>query len=200
LFLRATADFKRMLAYSSIEQMGVLAVGAALGGAGIWAALFHTWNNAFTKGALFLSVGNIRRAADARTADKVAGMAWRTPVSARMLVVGVLAITACPPFGPFFSELRIVLASFQTQHVLTAAIFLTCLFFGFFGLARLAFTIVDGRPRTAARAMGVRFRETPGVIVPPLLFLGLSLWLGLATPVWLRDVWTAAAAILLPTP
>jgi hydrogenase-4 component F len=200
LFLLGTPDFKRMLAYSSVEHMGILAVGAALGGAGIAAALFHVWTNGLTKGALFLSAGNIRRAAGAQTADKVAGMAWRAPMSARLLVVGVFAVTACPPFGPFFSELKILLATFAAGQRLVAAGFLGCLLLSFFGLTRLVFAIVDGRPRAAARVTGERLRETAGVILPPLAFLGLSLWLGLATPSLLSQAWTAAAKALFPVP
>ena len=200
LFLLGTPDFKRMLAYSSVEHMGILAVGAALGGAGIAAALFHVWTNGLTKGALFLSAGNIRRAAGAQTADKVAGMAWRTPGSAGIFVVGILAITACPPFGVFFSELKIILAAFQTNNIFAVTVFLGCLLFAFFGMTRLVFAIVDGRPRAAARKTSERFPELPGIILPPLLFLALSLWLGLATPSCLREAWTAAANILHPTP
>ena len=200
LFLLGTPDFKRMLAYSSVEHMGILAVGAALGGAGIWAALFHVWTNALTKGALFLSAGNIRRAAGAQTRDNVCGMAWRTPGSARIFVVGILAVTACPPFGVFFSELKIILATFQTNNLFAATVFLGCLLFAFFGMVRLVFAIVDGRPRAAARKSTERFPELPGVIIPPLLFLAFSLWLGLATPSLLREAWTAAARYLFPTP
>jgi hydrogenase-4 component F len=200
LFLLGTPDYKRMLAYSSVEQMGILAVGAALGGAGIWAAIFHTWNNGFTKGALFLSAGNIRRAAGGRKVEDVSGMIWRAPVSARMLVVGLFAITACPPFGPFFSELKIVRSALETGNAPVAAAFLGCLLLAFFGMTRLIFAIVDGRPRAAARNIGDRFRETFGVILPPLVFLGSSLWLGLATPSLLRHTWDAAAKLLSPTP
>jgi hydrogenase-4 component F len=200
LFLLGTPDFKRMLAYSSVEQMGILAVGAAMGRAGIAAALFHVWTNGLTKGALFLSAGNLRRAAGAQTVDKVAGMAWRSPASARIFVVGILAITACPPFGLFFSELKIILAGFQTNNAFAMTAFLGCLLFAFFGMTRLVFAIVDGRPRAAARVTGKQLRDTPGVIVPPLLFLALSLWLGLATPSLLREAWTAAANILFPSP
>lgn len=199
LFLLGTPDFKRMLAYSSVEHMGILTVGAALGGAGIWAALFHVWSNSLTKGALFLSAGNIRRAAGARTVDEVAGMARLSPISARILVIGMFAVTACPPFGPFFSELRIVRTAFATGSNWTAAAFLGCLLFTFFGMTRLVFVIVDGRPHAAARATSERLRETAGTIVPPLLFLFLSLWLGLATPTLLHDTWEAAAKVLFPT-
>ncbi len=200
LFLLGTPDFKRMLAYSSVEHMGILAVGAALGKVGIWAALFHVWTNSLTKGALFLSAGNIRRAAGARNENEVSGMAWRSPMSARIFIAGLFAITACPPFGPFFSELRIVRAAFETGSMFTAVAFLGCLLFAFFGLTRLMFAIVDGRPRAAARAVGDRFRETAGVILPPLAFLGFSIWLGLATPSLLHDAWSAAAKLLFPTP
>jgi hydrogenase-4 component F len=198
LFLLGTPDFKRMLAYSSVEHMGILAIGAALGGAGIAAALFHVWTNGLTKGALFLSAGNIRRAAGAQTVDQVAGMAWRAPASAKMFVVGILAVTACPPFGVFFSELKILLAIFQTDHRLVAAVFLGCLFLAFLGMTRLGFAIVDGRPRATARKTHERFPELAGIIVPPLLFLALSLWLGLSTPSLLRDSWLAAAKLLNP--
>lgn len=200
LFLLNTRDFKRMLAYSSVEHMGILSVGAALGGAGAWAALFHVWANGLTKGALFLSAGNIRRAAGGRTVDEVRGMAALTPQSAAIFVTGMLAVTACPPFGPFFSELRVVRAAFGTGHAGAAAMFLGCLLFAFFGLTRVVFAIVDGRPRAASRATARRMPETPGVVLPALLLLGLSLWLGLRPPAVLFEAWDAAVAMLYPTP
>lgn len=200
LFLLGTRDFKRMLAYSSVEHMGILTIGAALGGAGAWAALYHVWGNSLTKGALFLSAGNIRRAAGARTTDEVGGMALLTPKSAAIFVTGMFIVTACPPFAPFFSELRIVRAAFETRHFAAAALFLTCLLFAFFGLTRLVFAIVDGRPRTAAKGNGRLFPETPGIVLPPLLLIGLALWLGVALPDAFRDTWTAAVQQLYPTP
>ena len=200
LFLLGTRDFKRMLAYSSVEHMGILSIGAALGGVGMWAALFHVWSNCFTKGALFLSAGNIRRAAGARTLDEVGGMSVLTPRSAALFVTGLFAVTACPPFGPFFSELQVIRAAFETGHGPAAAMLLGCLLFAFFGLTRVVFGVVDGRPRTAAQVAGRNFPETAGVILPPLVLLGISLWLGLATPNVLREAWTAAVAQLFSSP
>ncbi|MBI3415682.1 MAG: Fe-S-binding domain-containing protein [Verrucomicrobia bacterium] len=200
LFLLGTRDFKRMLAYSSVEHMGILSLGAALGGAGVAAALFHVWTNGLTKGALFLSAGNIRRAAGSASMDEVRGMSILTPRSAAIFVTGMFAVTALPPFGPFFSELQIVRAGLASGHGAAIAMFLGCLLFAFFGLTRVVFGIVDGRPRTAARANGKRFVETAGVIVPPLLLLCLSLWLGLFCPATLREAWSAAVAQLFPTP
>jgi hydrogenase-4 component F len=200
LFLLGTRDFKRMLAYSSVEHMGILSIGAALGGAGVAAALFHVWSNGLTKGALFLSAGNIRRAAGSPSMDDVRGMAVLTPRSAALFVTGMFAVTACPPFGPFFSELRVVRAALASGHGVATAIFLGCLLLAFFGLTRVVFGVVDGRPRTAAKANGKRFVETAGVIVPPLVLLGLSLWLGLFTPAILQEAWKNAVAQLFPAP
>jgi hydrogenase-4 component F len=200
LFLLGTRDFKRMLAYSSVEHMGILASGAAFGRAGLWAVLFHVWNNSLTKGALFLSAGTIRRAAGARTTDEVSGMSAVTPQSAAIFVAGTLAISACPPFGPFFSELRVLRAAFETGHGAGGGIFLACLAFAFFGMTRLVLAIVDGRPRVSARTGARRIRETAGVVLPPLVLLGLSLWLGLATPAPLREAWSAAVDQLSPAP
>jgi hydrogenase-4 component F len=180
--------------------MGILSVGAALGPAGLAAALFHVWNNGLAKGALFLSAGNIRRAAGGRTMDEVAGMTWRTPISTKMFVAGTLVITALPPFGPFFSVVAILRSSLEEHHEVIAAVFLGSLLLAFLGLTRLVFAIVDGRPRAGARSLGGKFRETPGIIMPPLVCLALLLWLGLSTPSVLRDAWSAAAHFLAVTP
>lgn len=196
LFLLGTRDFKRMLAYSSVEHMGILSIGAALGGAGMAAALFHVWSNGLTKGALFLSAGNIRRAAGSPSMDDVRGMSVLTPRSAAIFVTGVFAVTALPPFGPFFSELQVVRAALASGQGVATAVFLGCLLLAFFGLTRVVFGIVDGRPRPTTRANGTRFVETIGVIAPPLVLLGLSLGLGLFTPAILREAWSAAVTQL----
>jgi hydrogenase-4 component F len=198
VFLLSTRDFKRMLAYSSVEHMGILSIGAALGGAGVAAALFHVWTNGVTKGALFLSAGNIHRAAGSASMDDVRGMSVLTPRSAAIFVAGMFAVTATPPFGPFFSELRVVRVALASGHGATVAMFLGCLLFAFFGMTRVVFGVVDGRPRPATRAAHKRFVESPGVIVPPLVLLGLSLWLGLFTPAVLQEAWSAAAAQVTP--
>jgi hydrogenase-4 component F len=200
LFLLGTRNFKRMLAYSSVEHMGILVIGAALGSAGMTAALFHVWSNTLTKGSLFLSAGNIRRAAGSPSIDDVRGMSVLTPRSAAIFVTGMFAVTACPPFGPFFSELQVVRAALASRHGIATAIFLGCLLLSFFGMTRVVFAVADERPRAAAKATSKRFVETAGVIAPPLLLLGLSLWLGLFTPAALRDAWAAAVNQLFPPP
>jgi hydrogenase-4 component F len=200
LFLLGTRDFKRMLAYSSVEHMGILSIGAALGGVGVSAALFHVWSNGLAKGALFLSAGNIRRAAGSPSMNDVRGMAILTPRSASIFVAGMFAITALPPFAPFFSILLTVRAALASGHRIAIVIFLACLLLAFLGLTRVVFGVVDGHPSPTTRANAKRFVETVGVIAPPLLLLGFSLGLGLFMPAPLREAWSAAVAQLFPTP
>jgi hydrogenase-4 component F len=180
--------------------MGILSIGASLGAAGAAVALFHVWSNSLTKGALFLSAANIRRAAGSASMDDVRGASMITPRSAAMFVAGMFAVTATPPFGPFFSELRLIRVALSAGHGAAVAMFLGCLLLAFFGITRVVFAIVDGRPRRLSRASTGRFAESAGVILPPLLFLGLSLWLGLFTPRLLQESWSAAAQQLFPAP
>jgi len=132
--------------------------------------------------------------------DSVRGMSLLTPRSAMIFVTGLFAVTALPPFGPFFSELQVIRAALISGQGVATAMFLGCLLLAFFGLTRVVFGIVDGRPRPTARANAQRFIETAGVIAPPLLLLGLSLWIGLFTPAILREAWAAAVTQLFPPP
>ncbi len=200
VFLLATRDFKRMLGYSSVEHMGILAIAASFGMAGVAVALFHVWSNSLTKGALFLSAANIRRAAGSASIDEVRGAGVLTPRSAGLFVAGLFAVTATPPFGPFFSELGVVRVAFEGGHTTAMAIFLCCLLLAFIGMSRVVFAVVDGRPRAATRAIAARFVESRGAILPPLVLLVLSLWLGLFTPPLLQQAWSDAASQLVPAP
>ena len=200
LFLLATRDFKRMLAYSSVEHMGILSLGAAFGSAGVAAVLFHVWTNAVTKGSLFLSAGNLRRAAGSASTEQVRGMSVVAPRSAALFVTGMFAVTALPPFGPFFSELQVVRAALASGHGVAVAVFLGCLLLAFIGMSRVVFKVVDGRPSLTTQTNAKRFAETASLIAPPLALLGVSMWLGLFTPAVLRETWAAAIAQLFPTP
>jgi len=196
LFLIGTPDFKRMLAYSSVEHMGILSLGAALGTAGTAAALFHVWSNSLTKGTMFLSAGNLHRAAGARTIGEATGLGLTAPRSAALFLAAMLAITACPPFSPFFSELRILRAAVENGGGFTAGIFLFCLLLAFLGMSRLVLAVIEGRPRARRPEPRSGLRETAGVLLPPAALLLCSLWMGLAAPAELNEVWRAAARFL----
>ena len=102
-----------MLAYSSIENMGLLALGAAIGSPlAIAAVLLHILGHGLAKSVLFLSAGRILQLTGTSRIDQVRGLAARDPVLAGCLGFGVLAIIAFPPFSLFASELGIATAGF----------------------------------------------------------------------------------------
>ena len=96
VFVVGQKDFKRMLAYSSVEHMGILALGIGLGGGAAAGAFFHCLNNGLTKGVVFLSAGNIHRAFGAKTTDEVRGAARLLPLSGPLFLAGFLAVTGSP--------------------------------------------------------------------------------------------------------
>jgi len=108
-------DYKRMLAYSSIEHMGLLALGAAAGGPlALAAVLLHVLGHGLAKGTLFLSAGHVLHATRTSRIDQVRWLAARGPVLAGCLGFGVLALIGLPPFSIFASEVGIVRAGFAT--------------------------------------------------------------------------------------
>ena len=111
--LLAQRDYQRMLAYSSIENMGLMALGAAIGSPlAVAAVLLHILGHGLAKSGLFLSAGKIRQITGSSRIDQVRGLAAREPVLAACMGLGVLAIIAFPPFSLFASELGIVRAGF----------------------------------------------------------------------------------------
>ena len=81
LFMVGQRDFKRMLAYSSVEHMGILVLGLGIGGPALFGTMLHVVTNGLTKGVLFLSAGNIHRAYGSKNTDQVSGAMRRLPLS-----------------------------------------------------------------------------------------------------------------------
>src|SRR5512144_2646360 len=81
VFMARQSDFKRMLAYSSVEHVGIIAVALGLGRGALFGALLHRINNALSKGVLFLACGNIHRAYNSKSTQFVRGALKRTPWS-----------------------------------------------------------------------------------------------------------------------
>src|SRR5438105_2833393 len=144
VFMARQRDFKRMLAYSSVEHMGILVLGIGIGGLAVYGALLHLINNGLTKGVLFLSAGNIHRAYGSKLTDDVRGALRRVPLSGALFLAGFLAITGSPPFGPFVSEFTIVNAAIAGGQFVAGGLFLLLLGIVFIGMGATVLTVVQG--------------------------------------------------------
>jgi hydrogenase-4 component F len=211
VFMVRQRDFKRMLAYSSVEHMGILVLGIGIGGAAVYGALLHLINNGLTKGVLFLSAGNIHRAYGSKYTDHVRGAMRRVPVSGALFLAGFLAITGSPPFGPFVSEFTIVSAAVRGGQYVVVALFLSLLGIIFIGMGSTVLGMVQGdppespapeSPALANEENGERpkqalaYRDTFATCAPILLFMALVLLLGLFIPPPLETLLRAAVAFL----
>ena len=113
-FLWSPTNFKRMLAYSSVEHLGLVCLGLGFGGIwGVAGAALHLGNHALAKSVLFLLSGRIRDAYGTVEIPSVRGLLVTMPVTGRGFVVALLALLGLPPFGLFISELMIFGAGFR---------------------------------------------------------------------------------------
>jgi hydrogenase-4 component F len=193
-FMVGQRDFKRLLAYSSVEHMGILVLGIGLGGAGIFAALLHTVNNALTKGVLFLAAGNIHRAFKSKRLEDVTGALRRVPISAGLFLAGFFAITGSPPFGPFVSELSILTAAMDKHRYIVGALYLILLAVIFIGMGSTVLAVVQGVPPEDTE--GRSFRESAFKTVPIIVSLALVGMMGVWIPAWILTLLHAAARLL----
>lgn len=192
VFIIGQGDFKRILAYSSVEHMGVLAFGVGAGGAAAAGAMLHAVNHSLTKAMLFMIAGNILAAYHTKSSYDARGVCRALPVSGALWIAGFLAIAGAPPFGLFVSEFAILKAA-ATVRPAAAALYLALLAIIFVGMATPILRMAQG-PATPGV---VPARGESGLFVgPPLVLASLVLGLGLWSPPVLRDFLGRAAALL----
>ena len=194
----AQQDYKKLLAYSSIENIGIIGIGLGLGWTGRayhdpWltvlgfaGAIFHVWNHAIFKGLLFFGAGSVLHCTGTRRIDALGGLAKRMPRTALVLFPAVLSVSALPPFNAFLSEwflYRGLISSFTRGESWAAFVALPALALTG-GLAAVAFAkffgfIFLGEPRSAA----VAHAHDPGkaMMIPMSILALLCLGMGLGS-------------------
>ncbi len=124
-FILVQKDLKRLLAYSSIEHVGIIAIGFGLGSPlAIAGAIFHIFNHAVTKSFMFFGAGNIVSVYKKHNINAIRGVIKVLPFTGIMVLIGVFALTGFPPFAIFLSEILIIAAAFTSDSYLIAALLL----------------------------------------------------------------------------
>ena len=206
VFILGQADFKRMLAYSSVEHMGILSLGIGIGGMAAFGSMLHTVNHSLTKAMLFLTAGNIMALYRTKSTTRVRGVLRTLPVTGILWLVGFLAIVGMPPFGPFLSELTILKGALDAERPGVAIAYLLALAVVFIGMATICLRMAYGPPpgslvptadgAETGLASSVARREPLWSIVP-IIALGLAvLALGVYVPPRLTDLLREAANAL----
>ncbi len=191
-FMIGQRDLKRLLAYSSVEHMGLLVLGLGLGGIGTYGTVLHLLNNGLTKGLMFLAVGNVVLATGSSHAEAARGVLRRAPASGVLLLLGLFAVTGSPPFGLFLSEFTILNAAIGQGHAWVAVAMITLLALIFVGMAAVVLEVIYGVPATETPIV----RENLLLIVGPIALLVAVLVLGVYIPPPLHRVLSQAAQSL----
>jgi hydrogenase-4 component F len=190
LYLARQRDLKRLFAYSSIEHMGVLAIGMSFAApVAVVGVLLHVLSHAAAKGTAFFGAGSVSKKFGTKDLDRMGGGIALLPWSGPMLVLAVLGLCAMPPFGIFRSEFMIVSGGLSDPRDAVAAVLVVLITLGTFGL-----TWYSGQAMLGAAPEGFVRAETSVWIVCAmgLGLLGLAV-LGVHPPGQLSDLLTRAA-------
>ncbi len=168
-------DFKRLLAYSSISQIGYIVLGIGLGTPlGILGGVFHLLNHSVFKSLLFLNSGAVEYSTGTRDLKKMGGLKEKMPITANTSLVASMSISGIPPFNGFWSKLIIIVACIQAGHfvyafwavlasILTLAYFMKVQRYGFFGELKKGLTHIKEVPF---------FMKLSMIILAVICFLG----------------------------
>ncbi|MBI9109157.1 MAG: hypothetical protein JEZ04_20600 [Spirochaetales bacterium] len=193
VFIPIQHDLKRLLAYSSIEHIGIITIGLGLGGLGTLAALFHCMNNLISKILVFFSSGSIIQEYKTDDMRKISGVMKRMPVWGSAFFVSVLVLIGVAPFSVFMSEFMIVRAAFRQGRYLLFGLFMLGTIAIFISMLKYTLDMVfkpgledDGSPEK------VRLSNMIIIIGSIAVLLTFGLWM----PPQFLDFLESAAAII----
>lgn len=191
-FVLVQRNYRRLLAYSSIDHAGIMV--AAIGFGGRWGALgalLHMIFHSALKPLLFFAAGNVQQHYGTPYLRKVTGVITRMPCTGALFLVGTLAVTGVPPFGIFQSELTIVSAGIGGGHVAATACLVGGVIVIFCGFLNHAAGMNLGVPRIDLHPEKANWQ-----IAAMLFTLGTALWFSFWIPEPLQVLVKQAAAIL----
>jgi multicomponent Na+:H+ antiporter subunit D len=192
-------DLKRLLAYSSVAQVGYILLGiATLTPAGFSASMFHIWNHAVLKALLFLLAGIVTVQIGTRSLKEMAGLGRKSPILAALFGMGALAMTGVPPFGLFWSEFLIILSNLSIgSYILTAGavLMLVNLLISIAYYFRVIRVVVFATPSTTVDASGP-VKISKMLLLPCVILVASSLITGLYPNLFYQPAARAVTALL----
>jgi len=176
IFILNQPDYKRMLAYSSIENMGIIAFGVGVGGIASYGAILHLIHHSLLKSSLFLSSGNILLGFGTKLVPKVGNLAKLFPKTFVSFFAGFAGISGFPPFGIFISEIMIIIGAFHAGRYISVGVLIFGLILVFAGAARIVMDISFGDTSEDVLVKEKFFRIMPSFVLL-LTSIALCVWI-----------------------
>ncbi len=193
-FILAQHDLKRLLAYSSVEHVGIIALGLGFGGrVGTYGALLHTVNHGVTKALGFFGAGAFIGRYRSRDLTAIRGVLAAAPWLGTLFFLGALALTGMPPFSIFISELTVIRAGIGAGHPLLVGVVLLMLIAVFAGLLFHVGRMLFGGPPAGVE----RGSEPPSPVLAMLLLAAVMLLLGLSIPPAIDGILSRATEVIV---
>lgn len=192
VYIVSIKNYKRMLAYSSIENMGIIAICLGVGGAGLFAAVLHLAAHSLTKAAFFLTSGNILHRFKSKQISDVRGLLKADPASGWLWMLCFAGIVGIPPFPIFLSEFLIAKTMVGLGMIAQLALFLLLLTINMAGIGKAVLRMSFGEVTT-----GLEERRD-GILsyLPQFAFIALLLTMGVSLPPFVMTLFQKAAALL----
>ncbi len=152
-------DYKRMLAYSSMENMGLILVGFSLGGIGALGAIIQIVSHAFAKSSAFYGSGNILIEYGTTRMIDAQGVIGRLRVTGYLYILSCLSITGAPPFGVFLGEFLILSQAVRSGNLILASLLAFAYIYTFIGLNRQAIRLIFGQSKTGEDPIGHSLKQ-----------------------------------------
>jgi hydrogenase-4 component F len=193
-FIISSKDYKRLLAYHSIEHMGIISIGIGIGGViGIFGGIFHLFNHAITKSFLFFGAGNILQKYKTRNIEIVKGIVSVMPATATLFMIGMFALTGNPPFSIFASELTIIDSMIIKGQYAIAAIFIFVLVAIFAGFVSHAASMVFGKVDESTQVEKGEMSKINVMIMVVLVII--IIYIGIYIPDWFNTILTSIVGL-----
>lgn len=180
VYMLKVKNFKRLMAYSSVEHMGLAFLGLAAGGIGYYAAILHLVLHSFAKPVLFFQFGQLFRTFNNKNIYHMGGYFNLNTHGAMILLLSFFTITAMPPSGLFISELLIFKSLFQAHYLWLLVVVFILLSFIIWAFARNVFKILFINPVIQVEKHESAFSAWE--FIPQYLFLVVVFWLGYFPP------------------
>lgn len=182
-------NYKRMLAYSSIENMGIISIGIAVGGLGVYAAMLHLLAHSLIKSSFFLTAGNILKSFKSKNINEISGIIKQDKLTGWLWVSCFVGIAGLPPSPLFLSEFLLLKAMFVNNQIVFAVVFMLFLTVIIYGIGKSVIKMSFGEIKSQ-KAIPVLSK---GMYLPQMVFITISVVLGICMPPFINSLLQNAA-------